>query len=210
VNRDASGPRKAAVALGSSLALALAMSRGVASDLPHLYPWPSEVSSPDFSLTDTRGAARTMRSFRGHVTVVTFGYANCPGPCSLELQKIETALRTLGQRRAAVRVVFVTLDPARDSGGSLDHFVHGFDPAFVALRGTAAQTDAATTRFSVENARVPAGEGYLIDHVIEEFLFDRGGRLRLVGRSDSTVDDLAHGLAELLQTGGSSIASAKK
>jgi protein SCO1 len=199
VNRDRPGSYAAVIALYSWLAFAPAAA-STPADAAGLNTWPAGVPSPDFSLTDRHGAARTMRSFRGYVTLVTFGYANCPGPCSLELQKVASAMHALGERRAGVRVVFITLDPARDSPELLDRFVHSFDPAFVALRGTASQTDSATTLFSVENARLPAAQGYLIDHVIEEFIFDRAGRLRLVGASDSTVDDLSHGLSALLAT----------
>jgi protein SCO1/2 len=199
VDRDRSGSYAAAIALYSWLAFAPAAA-STPADAPRLNIWPAGVPSPDFSLTDTHGAARTMLSFRGYVTLVTFGYANCPGPCSLELQKLASAMHVLGARRASVRVVFITLDPARDSPELLNRFVHSFDPAFVALRGTAAQTESATTRFSVENARLLGAQGYLIDHVIEEFIFDRDGRLRLVGASNSTVDDLSHGLSGLLAT----------
>jgi len=165
-----------------------------------LNAWPAGAPSPDFRLADEHGAARTMRSFRGHVTVVTFGYANCPGMCSLQLQKLAAAVHALGTERTDVRIVFVTLDPARDTPALLTHFVRSFDPTFIALRGTAAQTDEATKRFSVEYARLPGkDEHYLIAHPIEEFVFDRSGRLRLVGGSDATVDDLAHDLSGLLQ-----------
>jgi protein SCO1/2 len=217
VNRNPSGPCKAVPAPGSWLALVLLAASAASSaagamqsDAPRLNAWPQGVPSPDFSLEDSRGTARTMRSFRGYVTLVTFGYANCPGPCSLELQKVAGAVRALGGRRSGVRVVFVTLDPERDSPELLDRFVHAFDPAFVALRGTAAQTDSATTRFSVENARLPGAQGYLIDHVIEEFIFDRDGRLRLIGAGNSSVEDVARGLSGLLQATGSQIPSAKK
>lgn len=174
-----------------------AASAGAAS--VRLSAWPDAAPSPDFSLRDTTGMPRTLRSFRGYVTLVTFGYANCPAACSLELHKLARAMHALGPRSARVRIVFVTLDPARDTPHALAHFVHSFDPAFVALRGTARQTDEVTRRFSIENARVPGNGTYFIDHPVEEFVFDGGGRLRLVGASESTAEDIEHDLSLLLE-----------
>jgi protein SCO1/2 len=168
---------------------------------PRLNPWPAGAPSPDFQLRDLQGRVRTMHSFQGFVTLVTFGYANCPGACSLELQKLASAMQTLGPARSRVRVVFVTLDPARDAPAPLGRFVHSFDPRFVALRGSAAQTDAATRRFSIESARVPGNENYLIDHTVEEFVFDRNGRLQLIGASNSSPADVAHDVSALLAAG---------
>lgn len=191
-------------ALGALVAL-LALAAGptahaaeACAEPPRLNAWPEGAPTPDFTLADSEGVERTMASYAGHVTVVTFGYANCPAACSLELHKLAAAMRTLGANRNDVRVLFATLDPDRDSPAALARFVHGFDRSFIALRGTPAQTDAATKRFSIENARVAAGDSYLIDHVIEEFVFDRSGRLRLLGSAETTASDLAHDLSGLL------------
>jgi protein SCO1 len=187
-------------ALGLCACLQLSPAARADVDHPRLNLWPGAAPSPDFHLRDERGTARTLQSFRGYVTVVTFGYANCPGMCSLQLQKLAAAVHALGTQRDAVRVVFVTLDPARDTPAALAHFVGAFDPAFIALRGTAAQTDEASKRFSVEYARLPGKDkDYLIDHPIEEFVFDRTGQLRLVGGSEATADDLTHDLSLLVK-----------
>ena len=173
----------------------------VGAERLRLNGWPAGAPSPDFSLRDTRGAPRTMQSFRGYITIVTFGYANCPDACSLELQKLAVAMHRLGALRSNVRVLFVTLDPARDTPTLLGKFVHSFDPTFIALRGTSKQTNEAISSFSLESERLggDGGKGgYLIDHTIEEFVFDRGGRLRLVGAAASTAVDIAHDLAALI------------
>jgi protein SCO1 len=183
--------------LGMSASASASTTAGAIAQ-PHLNPWPDGAPSPDFHLSDLQGRPRTLRSFHGFVTVVTFGYANCPGACSVELQKLAMAMHSLGARRDRVRVVFVTLDPTRDSPALLRRFVHTFDPAFVALRGDAGQTDAAIKSFSIESARVPGNENYLIDHTVEEFVFDKAGHLQLVGASNSTADDVAHDVASLL------------
>ena len=191
----------ACLILGSAFGLGHAAEPPAAASPPgHLSAWPVGVPSPDFHLQGTHGERRTMRSFQGYVTVVTFGYANCPGVCSVELQKLATAVRALGAGRAGVRVVFITLDPERDGPGQLTKFVHRFDPAFVALRGSARQTDEAIRRFSIESARLPGDGNYLIDHTVQEFVFDRAGHLRFVGAADSTPEDLTHYVSMLLGT----------
>lgn len=174
-------------------------SAAAATQGPHLNPWPAGAPSPDFRLMDPDGHLRTIRSFHGNVAVVTFGYANCPSLCSLELQKLASAVHSLGRQGASVRVIFVTLDPERDTPAALAKFVHAFDPGFIGLRGTPRQTDAATRRFTLDYARLPGKQNYLIDHPVEEFVFDGGGRLRLVGGSNTSVDDLVHDLSALVK-----------
>jgi protein SCO1/2 len=194
----------AAARTGLALALAFALlvrlldAAAAVAERAHLSAWAAGVPSPDFRLEDMHDAAATMQRFRGYITVVTFGYANCPGMCSLELQKLARAVRALGARQGHVRVVFITLDPERDTPAQLAHFVQQFDSAFVALRGSAAQTEAAAKRFSIESARIPGPHGYLIDHPIEEFVFDGGGRLRFIGVADSTAEELAACLSKLV------------
>lgn len=165
-----------------------------------LLAWPDGAPSPDFRLGDERGEPRSLADYRGRIAIVTFGYANCPAACSLELQTLANAMRLLGPDADGVAVVFITLDPQRDSQAALGRFVRRFDPRFIGLRGSAAQTDEATRRFSVENARVAAGGDYLIDHPIETFVFDRIGRLRLVGGAASSAQDVAEGVRALLDT----------
>lgn len=105
-------------------------------------------------------------------------------------------LRPLDER---VQVLFVTLDPERDSATILDAYVRGFDPRFRALTGSTMQVDRAAARFFVEYARVPTAQGYSIDHSAGLFLIDRRGRLRVVGGADAAVDDLVHDLRLLIR-----------
>ena len=103
-------------------------------------------------------------------------------------------MRQLGPERSQVQVIFITLDPARDTADILKRYVTAFDPQFLGLAGTPAQVDAAARDFQVQYARVPVGDDYVIDHSSGLFVFDRNGRLRLLGAADVAVDDLAHDL----------------
>jgi protein SCO1 len=95
-----------------------------------------------FRLTDTSNRTRTLEEFRGKVVVLTFGYTNCPDFCPTTLAKLAEARRLLGADGARVQVLFVTIDPARDSAQLLGNYVPSFDPSFIGLRGTEDQTDA--------------------------------------------------------------------
>jgi protein SCO1 len=162
-----------------------------------LSSWPQRAGTPDFRLVDFNGRPRTLADYRGHIVVIVFGFARCPDVCPLELAKLAAALQRLGPDRSHVQALFITLDPSRDTPDILKRYVTAFDPHFVGLTGTAAQVDTAASNFHVQYARVPSGDGYVIDHSTGLFVFDSNGRLRLLGTVDVGVDDLAHDLGML-------------
>ena len=179
-------------AASSMLAAQAASSAGY-----RLEVWPQHAGSPDFLLNDSAGRQRTLRDYRGRVVVVFFGYARCPDVCPSELYKLSLALKQLGNLRERIQVLFITLDPQRDTPALLKSYVAAFDPSFEALTGTAALIDKAAASFYVEYARVGDGADYSIDHSTSTFVIDGGGRLRLVGTMKSTAGDFTHDLREL-------------
>src|SRR5262249_20890436 len=104
----------------------------------------------------------------------------------------------LGQLAADVRVIFITLDPERDTPARLKSYVSGFDPRFVGLRGTTAQVDQAAGSFKVQYARVPLADDYTIDHSTATFVLDGAGRLRLIGGAKASVTDFVHDISALV------------
>jgi protein SCO1 len=106
-------------------------------------------------------------------------------------------MKRLGTLRERIQVLFITLDPERDTPAVLKSYVAAFDPSFDALTGTAAQIDKAAASFYVEYARVGSGAAYTIDHSTSTFVIDTHGRLRLVGTMRSTAGDFAHDLSAL-------------
>lgn len=165
---------------------------------PHrLAPWPRNAGSPTFSLVDTRGKPRTLGDYRGQVVVMYFGFLHCPDACPSSLHKLALVVKRLGPVATQVRVLFVTLDPERDSPTLLRRYVSGFDPRFIGLTGTSAQVDQAASSFHVQYARVPLEGGYTINHSTATLVLDRTGRLRLVGAADATVEDLVHDIRSL-------------
>jgi len=153
-------------------------------------------------LTDHEGKSRTLADFRGKVIVIFFGYTSCPDICPTMLSKLTQVMQALGPAAQSVQVLFVTLDPERDSGERLKEFVPWFHPSFLGLRGDAAQTKAAADEFRVFSARkeVGSGIGYVLDHSSGAYVFDPAGRLRLYVKDSVGADDIAADI-RLLQDG---------
>jgi protein SCO1 len=157
----------------------------------------------EFSLTDAEGSRRTLADFKGRVVVVFFGYTHCPDVCPttlLELAQVRKALGADGQR---VQGIFVTIDPERDTPELLKAYIANFGADFVALRGSADETQAVARHFKVYYAKVPGkAEGsYTMDHTAGSYVYDTQGRLRLFTRYGSGADALAHDLRLLLKQG---------
>jgi protein SCO1/2 len=136
----------------------------------------------ELRLTDQDGKARSLADFRGKVVVVNFGYTQCPDVCPTTLSDLAGARRKLGPEAAAVQVLFVTLDPERDTQELLRQYVPAFDPTFVALRGDAAQTEQVLKDFKVyaQKREGKSPGSYTVEHNTQSFVFDRQGKLRLM------------------------------
>jgi protein SCO1 len=157
----------------------------------------------DLALTDAEGQPRKLSDFKGKVTVVFFGFTQCPDVCPSTLAELAEVKKLLGANGARVQGVFVTLDPERDTAQILKAYVAAFDPGFVALRGTPEQTKAVAKEFKVFYAKVPGRtEGsYSLDHTAGSYVFDAAGRLRLFTRYGTGAEALAHDLKLLLAQG---------
>ena len=163
-----------------------------------------DVSGADFgrelALPDAEGRPRSLADFRGKVTVIFFGYAQCPDVCPTTLAELAQARRALGPAGQDVQGVFVTVDPERDTPEMLKAYVASFDPSFVALRGSPEQTREAAKAFKIFYARVPGKtEGsYTVDHTAGAYVLDREARLRLFTRHGTGAEALVHDLKLLL------------
>ena len=163
-----------------------------------------DVSGADFgrelALPDAAGRPRSLADFRGKVTVIFFGYAQCPDVCPTTLAELAQARRALGPAGQDVQGVFVTVDPERDTPEMLKAYVASFDPSFVALRGSPEQTREAAKAFKIFYARVPGKtEGsYTVDHTAGAYVLDREARLRLFTRHGTGAEALVHDLKLLL------------
>jgi len=156
------------------------------------------------NLTDAAGKPRSLAEFKGKVTVVFFGYTQCPDVCPTTMSELASIKKALGPEGARVQPVFVTVDPERDTPAVLAAYVASFGPDFVALRGDAAQTQAAAKEFKVFYAKVPGKtEGsYTMDHTAGSYVFDTQGRVRLFTRYGAPANGLRADLERLLDEKG--------
>jgi protein SCO1 len=152
------------------------------------------------ALTDQNGQPRTLGDFKGKVTVVFFGYTQCPDVCPATMAELAEVKRSLGADGQRVQGVFVTVDPERDTPALLKSYMAGFDPSFVALRGTPEQTQAVAKEFKVFYAKVPGKEpgSYTMDHSAGSYVFDTNGRIRLFERYGVGPQALAADLKRLM------------
>lgn len=157
----------------------------------------------ELSLTDTDGQRRQLSDFKGKVTVVFFGFTQCPDVCPTTLLELAQVRKALGADGARVQGVFVTVDPERDTPEVLKAYVQNFGADFVALRGTLAETQAAAKGFKVYFAKVPgSSEGsYTMDHTAGSYIFDAKGQVRLFTRYGTGAEALQHDLKLLLAEG---------
>jgi len=132
-------------------------------------------------LPDVDGQPRTLADWKGKVTVVFFGYTQCPDVCPTTMADLAAIRKSLGTDGAKLQSVFVTIDPERDTPEVLKAYVANFGPGFTALRGTPDQTAVAAKEFKVFYAKVPGRNGgsYTMDHSAASFVFDPAGRVRL-------------------------------
>jgi protein SCO1 len=153
-----------------------------------------------FNLVDTEGKARTIADFKGKVVVVFFGFAQCPDVCPTTLSDMAEVRKRLGRDGERVQVVFITVDPARDTPQVLSAYMRNFDPSFVALTGTAEQIEKTAKDFKVYFAKAPGKTAttYSIDHTAASYVFDREGNVRLFVRYGQPVDAVVSDLKRLL------------
>jgi protein SCO1 len=154
----------------------------------------------DFALTDAGGARRALADYRGKVVVLFFGYTHCPDVCPATLYQLAQVRRLLGTDAGRIQVLFVTLDPQRDTPQLLARYASAFDPTFVGLTGSSAQIETAAREFKVFFQKVdgPTADSYTLDHTSGSFVFDPQGHVRLYVRDGASADQVASDLKRLL------------
>lgn len=157
---------------------------------------------PDFRLTDHNGKERSLADFRGKVVTLFFGYTHCPDVCPTTLSDMARAVQILGPDGSRVQVLFVTVDPKRDTPELLRNYVPAFNPTFLGLYGDAAATAKVTKDFKIYAAERPGKtpESYTVDHSAQSLVFDTQGRLRLMLAYGTPGDKIAADLKILLNS----------
>jgi protein SCO1/2 len=156
----------------------------------------------ELRLTDQDGKPRSLADFKGKVVVVSFGFTHCPDVCPTTLADLAAARRQLAGDASQVQVLFVTVDPKRDTTELLKQYVPAFDPTFIGLRGDEAATERVKKDFHVfseERAGKP-GEAYTVDHSAQMYVVDRAGRMRLLWNPGTLPAVMASDLRILLNS----------
>jgi protein SCO1/2 len=156
----------------------------------------------DFQLIDHHGRPRTLADFRGKAVVLFFGYTQCPDVCPTTLFELAEAMKRLGPDADRVQVLFVTVDPERDTPELLAQYVPAFHPSFIGLSGDVEATARTAKEFRVLYQKQPGKTpgSYTVDHSAGTFVFDPQGRLRVYVGYGQGADVFAHDLRELLRT----------
>lgn len=157
----------------------------------------------ELNLTDHNGKPRTLAEFRGKVVTVFFGFTHCPDACPTTMVEMAQVAKGLGADADKLQVLFVTVDPERDTQKVLAQYVPSFHPGFLGLRGDAEATARAAKEFKVYFNKQPpkggaAGGSYSVDHSAGTFILDRQGRLRLFAQYGQGAEAILHDVRLLL------------
>jgi len=157
--------------------------------------------APASGFEDPKGALVRLADFKGKAVVIFFGYTQCPDVCPTTLAALADAMKQLGPDADRVQVLFVTVDPERDTAELLSKYVPAFDPRFLGLRGDADATARTAKEFRILYQKQPgkAPGTYTMDHSAGTYIFDPQGRLRLYVGLNQGPDVVAHDLRELLR-----------
>ena len=156
----------------------------------------------NFSLLDTNGNTKTMADYKGKVVVVFFGFTQCPDVCPTTLTEMDEALKLLGSKADKVQVIFITVDPERDTASVLAQYVPAFNPRFIGLRpADEAGLEKIAKDFRIYYKKVPGSKpgSYTMDHSAGSYVFDQNGQLRLYIKHAQGPEVLAHDLKNILQ-----------
>ncbi|MBS0383190.1 MAG: SCO family protein [Proteobacteria bacterium] len=156
-----------------------------------------------FQMTNDLGQPVTAATYRGKVVLLYFGYTHCPDVCPLTLVHLHTVLQKLGKSADDVRILFVTVDPARDTVPVLHQYVTAFDPRVVGLTGTQDAIAQLAKRYRAfyqpEQAKAASAGDYEVTHSSAIYFFDRQGRAQVLATPGSSNDEILHDLRILVE-----------
>jgi protein SCO1/2 len=165
----------------------------------YIEPYPP---APEIVLSRDNGSSFRLSEMRGKIVLLFFGYTSCPDICPATLAELNQALGRLGEKKAAqVQVVFVTVDPGRDTPERAQAYVNHFNKDFIGLSGTEPELEKVWREYGVfrEIVEGASAAGYLINHTARVTLIDRDGNMRLSFGFDVPVEDIVHDLKLILK-----------
>jgi protein SCO1 len=160
-------------------------------------PYPA---APEIDLTRANGTSFRLSEMRGKVVMLFFGYTSCPDICPTTLAEFKQSLDELGNKSNQVQVLFVTVDPQRDTPERVQEYVDHFNPNFIGLSGSETELAQVWNEYGVfrEIVNGTSAAGYLVNHTARVTLIDQQGNLRVSFGFDTPVKDIVHDLKLLL------------
>ncbi|MFZ6742051.1 SCO family protein [Undibacterium sp. JH2W] len=152
----------------------------------------------DFHLRGQDGKEYSLASFKDKYVLVFFGFTQCPDICPTALSRAVHIRKLLADRAEQLQVIFITIDPERDTPELLTQYMQAFDPGFLGLYGDMKQTQEVAAAFRVFYQKVPSGSSYTMDHTSISYVFDAKGKIRLAFKHEQTAEQCAADLRALM------------
>jgi protein SCO1/2 len=201
VGRPSPAPRRhlLALAVGAAAGLLVAFDRPGSTASFRSIDLTGADWGRDFRLLDAEGRSVQLADFKGRCVMLFFGFTQCPDVCPTSLAPAADVMQKLGPRAARLQVIFITVDPERDSPAVLREYPRAFHPGFIGLHADLATTEATAKAFKVFYRKVPTGSSYTMDHTATSYVFDPAGRLRLAVRHEQDAASVAADITRLLK-----------
>ena len=187
----------AGVALAASLPLLAACNRQASLKLHGIDVTGADFAQ-NFSLRDTCGNLRTLADFQGKLVMIFFGFTQCPDVCPTALARAADIKRLLGPDGVQLQVLFITIDPDRDTPKVLFAYTKAFDPTFLGLSANQADTDKTVKDFRMYAKRVETGNSYTMDHTSLSYLYDTKGKLRALLRHEQSAEECVEDMRQVM------------
>lgn len=166
------------------------------------YFLPSPLPAPEFTLTSQDGVRISSANFPGKILIVFFGYTSCPDICPLTLSNLSRAFGKMNEGGERMQVLFVTVDPARDTPERMKVYLSNYHPSFLGLTGSEEEIRTVADGFGAWFSNPGEGEDYAVDHTARTFVVDRFGRIPLTFPVTATPDEMARDLITLIEISG--------
>ncbi|PXX39989.1 protein SCO1/2 [Undibacterium pigrum] len=152
----------------------------------------------DFQLRGHDGKEYSLASFKGKYLLIFFGFTQCPDVCPTALSRAVHIRKLLADKAEQLQVIFITIDPERDTPELLAQYMKAFDPGFLGLYGDMKKTQEVAADFKVFYQKVPSGSSYTMDHTAITYVFDAQGKIRLALKHEQTAEQCAADLRALM------------
>ena len=156
-------------------------------------------AAPEFSLRGSDGSEVTLARYRGKIVLLTFGFTHCAAVCPTTLATLAQARSGLDEAADEVQVVFVTVDPQRDSAAHMEQYLAAFDPSFIGATGDPHVLAEVREDYGVTAVKEGTGPDYAMAHTSSVFLIDRAGKLRAMMPFGHGADDFMRDIELMLE-----------